>query len=110
MEQKSRTNFAGTYFDKSAVLRLERWVRILAWAILAAYIFEGGYNAYQNVMNAWVGNFPLDYYFVFSNLFRVLQGTMVFAILQVAAKMVLILLDIEDNTRRAARMKGNPDS
>ena len=103
MEEKGHIRFSGTYFDKDAVLRIERWVRITGWAILAAYIIEAAYNTYQNIYNAIVGNYPPDFYFVFNTFTRILQGAMLFIVLQAVAKMMLILLDIEDNTRRAAR-------
>ena len=101
---KKSAGFLGTYFDHDAVLRLERWVRIIAWATLLGYAFEAGYNAFQSVYGAIIGGYPLDWYFVVTTLLRVLQGGVLFILLQVGAKMLLILMDIEDNTRRAARM------
>lgn len=100
---KTPTGFLGTYFERDAVLRLERWVRIVAWGTLVVYVFEAGYNAIQSVYNAIAGGYPFDWYFVITTLSRVLQGGVLFMLLQVAAKVLLILLDIEDNTRRAAR-------
>ncbi|MCX6080223.1 MAG: hypothetical protein NTW32_11875 [Chloroflexi bacterium] len=100
---KSTTGFLGTYFDKNAVLRLERWVRITAWLTMAAYILDAGYNAFQNVYSAVIGGYPLDWYFLITMFSRVIQGGILFMLLNVAAKIMLILLDIEDNTRRAAR-------
>ncbi len=101
MEQKS--GFSGTYFDKDSVLRLERWVRIIAWLLLAAYLFESGYSVIQTLYNSLAGGYPVDFYFFFSTFSRVLQGLMLFIVLQAIAKITLILLDIEDNTRRAVR-------
>jgi hypothetical protein len=100
---KQSTGFLGTYFERDSVLRLERWVRIIAWGVLAAYALDSGYNAFQNVYSSIVGAYPIDAYFVLLTLSRILQGAMLFIIMQVAAKILLILLDIEDNTRRAAR-------
>ena len=101
---KKTDGFLGTYFDHDAVLRLERWARITAWCLLAGYVFEAGYNAFQSVYNAIIGGYALDWYFVVTTLLRVLQGAVLFILLQVSAKVLLILMDIEDNTRRAARM------
>jgi hypothetical protein len=101
---KQPTGFLGTYFDSGSVLRLELWARIIAWGVLAAYAFEAGYNAYQTVYGAIVGGYPLDWYSVYITLSHVLQGAVLFFILQIAAKAMLILLDIEDNTRRIARI------
>jgi hypothetical protein len=103
MEKQTRTNFSGTYFDKDAVLRLEVWLRVLGWALMLAYFFEAGYTIYQNVYNAIIGNFQPDIYFLFTNLSHALQGVMLFAILHGLGKILLILLDIEDNSRRSAR-------
>jgi hypothetical protein len=103
MEEKGHIHFWGTYFDKDAVMRVERWARITGWAILAAYIIEAGYSTYQNIYNSIVGNYPLDFYFLFSNFAHILQGGMLCIVLQAVAKITLILLDIEENTRRAAR-------
>lgn len=103
MKEQKKATYFGTYFDKDAVLRLERWARILAWIVLAAYALEAGYNTYQTVFGALTGGYPLDFFFVFMNLARIAQGGVVFMILQVAAKIMLILMDIEDNTRRAGK-------
>src|SRR5687767_359806 len=105
MEQKGHTHFPGTYFDKDSVLRLEYWSRMIAWAVLAAYIIDSGYIAYQTISNALIGSYPLDFYFVFGVFMRIVQGAMLFALLHIAAKVMLILLDIDDNTRRAMRNK-----
>jgi hypothetical protein len=103
MEQKDHTQFRGTYFEKNTVLRLEFWLRIIAWGVLAAYIFEAGYNMFQSIYNALSSAYPLDFFFLFITFSKVFQGAVLFALLYAAAKGLLILLDIEDNTRRAAR-------
>jgi hypothetical protein len=103
MEQENRSNFAGTYFDKDSVLRLERWLRIVAWFLLAAYLVEAGYSVIQTLYNSLAAGYPVDFYFFLSTFSRALQGWMLFIVLQAIAKITLILLDIEDNTRRAAR-------
>jgi hypothetical protein len=103
MEQKDHTQFQGTYFDKDVVLRLELWLRIIAWLVLAAYIFEAGYNVVQGIYNAMISGYPVDFFFVFLTFSKIFQGAVLFALLYAAAKGLLILLDIEDNTRRTAR-------
>ena len=50
-----------------------------------------------------LGGYPLDINYLFYSLPRLLQGIMLLVILQAVAKVLLILLDIEDNTRRSAR-------
>lgn len=103
MEQKGHTQYSGTYFDKDSVLRLERWTRVIAWAVLGGYIVDAGYSAYQALSNAAINGYTVDPYFAVGTLIHIIQGAMVFALLQVIAKCMLILMDIEDNTRRAAR-------
>lgn len=101
---KQNTGFLGTYFDRDAVLRLELWARMIAWGVLIAYALESAYNAFQSVYSALIGGYPLDWFFVFITLSRILQGAVLWVVLQAAAKILLILMDIEDNARRAARL------
>jgi hypothetical protein len=103
MEQKDHTQFQGTYFDKSIVLRVELWLRIIAWFVLAVYIFEAGYNIVQSIYNALGSGYPVDFFFLFITFSKIFQGAVLFALLYAAAQGLLILLDVEDNTRRAAR-------
>lgn len=102
--------FLGTYFDRDAVLRLSRWADILAWVILTVYIlswlvslllflaqyFSGLYfdkgATFLTVLNIFA-----------PYLMQPLPGFFYFFGLQTVSKGVLILLDMEDNTRRAAR-------
>jgi hypothetical protein len=100
---KPSTGFLGTYFDREAAFHLERWARVIAWGVLAVYLIEAGYNAFQNAYGALVGGYPLDWYFVINLVAKIAQGGVLFILLQVAAQILLILLDIEENTRRAAR-------
>lgn len=37
---ENRTEFLGTYFDRDGALRLARWAGILAWALLALYVYS----------------------------------------------------------------------
>jgi hypothetical protein len=106
--QDKGTGFAGTYFDRSVVLRLVRVAEISAWVVLVVY-------AFQLVLTA--GVFLLSYargymlgagftdmlqqiLFVLEQPFR---GIVYFVGLQGVAKILLMFMDIEDNTRRAAR-------
>jgi len=100
---KHPTGFLGTYFDVDAVLKIERWARIIAWVTLAIYAIEAVYTIYQNVYSAIVGGYPVDFFFLFQTLARIIQGGLVFIIIRIAANILLVLLDIEENTRRAGR-------
>jgi hypothetical protein len=100
-KEEPRTRFLGTYFDRSRVLRLSRWLIVLGWIILAAYLLEFGYTTYQNISSAIVNAYPIDIAFLVLSLKSPLQGLMLFGILFAASQVLLILLDIEDNTREA---------
>jgi hypothetical protein len=102
-KENPRSNFVGTYFNKDSVLRLARWAEIVGWILLAAYLIQWGYSQWQSIYNSKVGGYPLDFNFMLFSLLQPLQGVMLVIILQAASKVLLILLDIEDNTRRAAR-------
>ena len=97
------TGFLGTYFDRDEVLKLEFWARIISWGVLLAYTYDVGYNAFQIVYSALINSIPLDWWFLGSTVSKIGPGAVLFIILQVAAKSLLILMDIEDNTRRSAR-------
>jgi len=107
---EKQAGFFGTYFDRDGVLRLARWTDIVAWVLLTIYIL------------LWLSNFLifLGQYFsglyfdkgatflntinMFGNqLLSPLPGVFYFFGLQAVSKGLLILLDMEDNTRRAAR-------
>jgi hypothetical protein len=109
LTMKRPTGFLGTYFDRDGVLVLERWVRFMAWLVLTAYLLDSGYTAFQNISGAISGGYPLDWYFLIQTFARIAQGGVLFTLLQVASRIILILLDIEDNTRRAGRTGSKDD-
>lgn len=104
--------FLGTYFDRDGVLRLARWADVVAWIVLTIYLlswlvtlimflaqyFSGLYfdkgATFLNVINLFV-----------PYLMQPLPGIFYFFGLQAVSKLLLIFLDMEDNTRRAARNK-----
>ena len=101
-------SFVGTYFDRSAVLQIARVAEIAAWIVLVVY-------GLQLLLSA--GVFVLSYArgFLqgagFTDLFQQIlfvveqpfRGVVYFIGLQAVAKILLMFMDIEDNTRRAAR-------
>ncbi|MBI3164014.1 MAG: hypothetical protein HYZ24_04970 [Chloroflexi bacterium] len=111
MIKPGNANFAGTYFDKDAVIRLVRFLKIASWIVAGVY-------AYQFLLNLTVFILQLMRQMIYiGGLTDVLQqiqwqiqsplaGLIFFASLQAIAQGLLILLDIEDNTRRAARGNG----
>jgi hypothetical protein len=107
--QKNKT-FLGTYFDRDSVLRLSRWADILAWVTLTLYLLSWVFqiilflSQYFNGMLGDKGSTLLTVYNIFSPyLLQPLPGVLYFFALQAISKILLILLDMEDNTRRAAR-------
>jgi len=106
--RNSKTDFAGTYFDRDSVLRLARLADIFAWIVLAFHAFQfllpllvfilqimrglirpGGYtDIAQQILWMFVPALPGLWYFI---------G------LQAVGKALLIFMDVEDNTRRATR-------
>ena len=105
---ENRTRFLGTYFDRDASLRIARWAGILAWVLLALY-------AYTTFVS--IGQFLLAYqpeFYEGANIFdrlgiptlqisQLIPGLVYFTMLKVAQQVLLILMDMEDNSRRAAR-------
>jgi hypothetical protein len=107
---ESKTNFAGTYFDRDTVLRLAGVSRIFSWVVLSIYVlttllalfqflpqFSSGLFYDKGMSTANVLNLFSPY------LTQPLPGIFYFIVLQAASAGLLIFLDMEDNTRRAAR-------
>ena len=107
---EKQASFLGTYFDRDAILRLSRWADILAWVILSIYVLSWLFS-----MLLFLGQYFSGLYFdkgatflTVMNTFapflmQPLPGVFYFFGLQGISKGILILLDMEDNTRRAAR-------
>ena len=106
----NRTGFLGTYFDRDAVLRIARLAGVLAWVLLAVY----AYTTLVSIGQFWflVASGAASY--EGANIFdrmsiptlqlsQLMPGIVYFIILKVAQQALLILLDVEDNSRRAAR-------
>ena len=102
--------FLGTYFDRDGVLRLSRWADVVAWVILTIYLlwwlstFIMFLGQYLNGMYFDKGASFLNVINIFSGqLQQPLPGVFYFFGLQAVSKGLLMFLDMEDNTRRAAR-------
>ena len=107
---ENRTGFLGTYFDRDTALRTARLAGILAWVLLAVYV----YTTLVSVGQFWflVASGVVSY--AGTNIFdrmsiptlqfsQLAPGVVYFVMLKVAQQVLLILLDVEDNSRRAAR-------
>jgi len=108
--KQPRSRFLGTFFDKDAVLRLAALTRIFAWVVLAFYALDwlvaAVTIALQILRGFWVGMGATDVAQSLVFLFeRPLRGVVYFIVLQGVHHVLLMFMDIEDNTRRAARGK-----
>ena len=107
-DQGKETRFMGTYFDRSVVLRIVRVAEISSWVVLVVYGAQLLLSATVFVLTIvrgfmqWAGatDIAQQILFVLEQPFR---GIVYFVGLQAIAKILLMFMDIEDNTRRAAR-------
>ena len=104
------TAFLGTYVDRDAVLRLARWADILSWVTLTLYVLSWLFSFIMFLAQYFTGLYGdkgatfLTVLNIFSPyLLQPLPGVLYFFALQAISKILLIFLDIEDNTRRSAR-------
>ena len=102
--------FLGAYFDRDEVLKLSRWSDGLSWVVLTIYVLTWLFSIllfisqYASGMMGDKGMTFLMGFNIFSPyLLQPLPGVFYFAGLQAVSKVLLILLDMEDNTRRSAR-------
>ena len=107
---ENQVTFLGTYFDRDSVIRLSRWAETIAWVILSLYLL----NWFFTVL-LFIGQYTSGLFFdkgmpflsainLFAPYFlQPLPGVAYFFGLQTVSKVLLILMDMEDNTRRAAR-------
>lgn len=103
------TNFLGTYFSKDAVLRLVSVARILSWLVVGIYALEWLAQALAMVSQvssgSWTGmgftDIAQSILFLFE---QPLRGVVYFIVLRGVVHGLLILVDVEDNTRRTARL------
>jgi hypothetical protein len=106
--QDKHSYFLGTYFKKDSVLRLAQAIKYLAWIILIIYathlVLSVGVDTLQILRGFWAGmgftDMVQNYLVAFE---QSLPGVVYSLVLLGISNLLLILLDIEDNTRRAAR-------
>ncbi len=108
--KESKTNFAGLYFDRDRILKLSRIAGVFAWIVLGIYLFTPLVSFTQFMIQFASGLFyqkgmsGLDVLGFFTPyLLQPIPGLLYFASLKFIQYVLLILLDMEDNTRRAAR-------
>ena len=106
--QEKPSDFLGTYFDRSIVLRIVRVSEIASWVVLVVYALQLMTSALTLGLQYARGFMPglgftdtfQQWLFVLEQPFR---GIVYFIGLQAIAKILLMFMDIEDNTRRAVR-------
>ena len=106
--QESKTSFIGTYFDRSVVLRIVRVSEIASWVVLVVYTLQLMISALALSLQYIRGFMPgMGFTNIFQQWLFVLEqpfrGIVYFIGLQAIAKILLMFMDIEENTRRAAR-------
>jgi len=104
----THTGFPGTYFEKNTILRIAKAAQILAWVVVAFYglqlFFTIGFTLSQILGGLWAGMRFVDILQNFISTFvQAIPGGVYFFILMGISKILLIFMDIEDNTRRTAR-------
>jgi hypothetical protein len=103
-------SFLGTYFDRDSVLRLSRWADVIAWVMLTVTLVSWILSVLMFISQYTNGLF-FDKGMTFLNAFSYFKPyffeptptVFYFFGLQGISKALLVMLDIEDNTRRAAR-------
>ncbi len=109
---EKQAGFLGTYFDRDGILRLSRWADVIAWITLTIYLLSWLVSMLMFLAQYFSGLY-FDKGATFLNvinmfapyLMQPLPGIFYFFGLQGISKGLLIFLDMEDNTRRAARSK-----
>jgi len=104
--------YFGTYFDRDSVMRLSRWADGVSWVLLTIYVLTWLVSVLLTMSQLFKGMMPAKgmTFLMSLNLFspyltQVIPGVFYFFGMQGVSKAMLIMLDIEDNTRRAARNK-----
>ncbi|HEY5728953.1 MAG TPA: hypothetical protein VIS72_02815 [Anaerolineales bacterium] len=102
--------FFGTYFDRDSILRISRWADIFAWVTLTVYVLIWIFSLLLFISQLAGGMLygkGMGFLGIFSMfqpyLLQPLPGVFYFFILLAISKGLLIMLDMEDNSRRAAR-------
>jgi len=105
---ESNRNFLGTYFNKDLVVRLASLAKIFSWIVVVVYAGEWVIQTVAMVLQIsrgyWSGMGITDILQNVMYLFeQPLRGLVYFVVLQAVAQVLLIFMDVEENTRRTAR-------
>lgn len=107
-QSNEKTNFPATYFERDSILRLARLANIFAWSALIYYVAQVVISLTVFILQLTRGLVVLGGFTDFAQqliwyLQPALPGLWNFIGLQAVGKIMLIFMDIEDNTRRIAR-------
>ncbi|HEX2696142.1 MAG TPA: hypothetical protein VHM28_00445 [Anaerolineales bacterium] len=105
---EDKGKFLGTYFERDAVIRMARVIDVISWVIAGIYALDFVTGLGVFILQILRGMIFLPGFtdYVQNILFileRPVHGALYFAAMQAVSKGLLIFLDVEDNTRRAAR-------
>jgi hypothetical protein len=108
MSTEEKSGFVATYFSKEVVMRIAQYAEIASWVVLGVYAFDLALSMGVYVLQMTRGLIgPMGPSDVLVNavylIERPFRGVAYFFALQAVGHILLILLDIEDNTRRGAR-------
>ena len=110
LNMENRGKFLGLYFDSTAVLRLAQCSKILGWVVVGVYAIQWLVQALAMINQVsrgfWTGmgftDISQNILFLFE---QPLRGVVYYVVLQGVAQGLMMFMDIEDNTRRAASFK-----
>ena len=107
INQNSDTRFLGTFFDQSVVLRIVRVAEIASWIVIVVYGLQLLLSVTVFVLSFIRGFMAPGFTDLFQQLLWVLEqpfrGVVYFIGLQAIAKILLMFMDIEQNTRRTVQ-------
>ena len=104
MKTSKRETFFGTFYNKNTIIRISKIAELFAWVILIFYatqfIFQMGMLFSQVARGFWIG---LSFIDVAQNILWLLEqplrGLVYFVVLLGVAQIILMIMDIENNTR-----------
>jgi len=107
-EKNTKVHFMGTYFDPNVIFRISNLSRVVAWVVLGVYTIDFLLSVVviflQIVRGFWIGMGATDYAAsILSVLEKPFRGLVYFVLLLGISEAIKIFIDIEENTRRAAR-------
>ena len=106
---KQTTGFLGTYFDRDSVMKLSKLAVIFSWVVVILYGGQLALSVLVYILQLVRGQiYALGFTDYAQQILLIVEqpfrGAVYFVALQALGKILLIFMDIEDNTRRAVRV------